>query len=75
MDTRVVSAVIFAIGIVIAAFIHGGLYHVVAAGGEVALIRMWRVNKFTGKIIVCNPGDNCWSAPDSGGTKGGLDIP
>ena len=49
MGTRV--AIILALGLIIAAFIHGGLYHATSAGGETPIV--WRINKFTGSVFVC----------------------
>ena len=41
-------AIVIAIGLIIAAFVHGGIYQM-SAGNEVA----WRVNKFTGSVQAC----------------------
>ena len=57
MDVRVVSAAILAIGIVIVALLHGGLYQVVTVDAN-EYSRLWRVNKFTGSVLMCFPGGN-----------------
>lgn len=52
MNTRTVSAIILALGLIIAALIHSGVYYVVSAGAE-NHAAMWRVNKFTGSVAGC----------------------
>ncbi len=50
-------AMILALGLVLAALVHGGFYHVVSSGGsEVHL-----VNKFTGGVVFCVGYNQCAS--------------
>ena len=48
------------VGLVLAAFVHGGLYQIVIAGSEgggegiAGSIEAYRMNRFTGEIILCH---------------------
>jgi len=41
-------AIIIALGLIIAAYVHGGIYEMESSEGIA-----WRVNKFTGSVQVC----------------------
>ncbi len=57
MDTR--SAIVIGLGLILAAFAHGGVYQMVIAGsgggdeGITGDVRAYRVNRFTGEIDHC----------------------
>jgi hypothetical protein len=56
MTTR--AAIILAIAILLAAFLHGGLYSVVGTGD----VGAYRFNKFTGSVTWCL-GNRCLTLP------------
>ena len=56
MNTR--SAIILALGLILAALVYGGMYQVTSTGTDRPF--MWRINKFTGSVAVCL-GVNCQS--------------
>ena len=47
MNTR--SAIILAVGLIVAGLVHGGFYQVVPSGEN----RIHRVNKWTGAVVFC----------------------
>ncbi len=61
-------AIILATGLILAAFIHGGIYTMVAAGEGgshdlTGIVFAYRVNKFTGAVAMCVRGRTTWCGP------------
>ena len=51
MNVRVV--LILALAFIMAALIHGGVYHMVVAGSTTSGVVAFRVNRFTGSVLSC----------------------
>jgi hypothetical protein len=60
MKHNVVAAIIVAIGLVVAAFVHTGRYYIVAVGGGKAV----RVDRWTGKTKVVSANGPDWLSGD-----------
>lgn len=50
-----VAAVILAFGLILAAFLNGGIYEIAAAGGS-GDVAAYRLNRFTGRVMLLRNG-------------------